>query len=333
MPTAFLTGGTGFLGGHVARALLAEGWTLRALARERPRRRDALSDLAVQRISGDLTRSADLARAAAGCDAIVHAAGIVKARRLENYRDVNARGTQRLVEAARETAANALFVYISSQAAAGPARNGRPVAEGDPARPVSWYGISKREGEEAVERGWKGPWIALRPGVLYGPGDTGLLAYFRMAASGWLPVPAGASRIQIGSAEQAALAITRAASRRDLAGRAGFVCDPAPIALGALAAEIARLPPRAARLVPVPDALVRLAGLAETLRESATRRSRPFNADKAKEILAGDWLCDSSPMRSDLALPPPISLADGLRATWDWYREAGWVHPRRRKRV
>ena len=333
MPTAFLTGGTGFLGGHVARALLAEGWTLRALARERPRRRDALSDLVVQRISGDLTRSADLARASAGCDAIVHAAGLVKARTLEDYRDVNARGTQRLVEAARETAPNALFLFVSSQAAAGPARDGRPVAEGDPARPISWYGISKREGEKAVERVWKGPWIVLRPGVLYGPGDPGLLAYFRMAASGWLPVPAGASRIQIGSAEQAALAIALAARRRDLAGRAGFVCDPGPITVGALAAEIARLPRRAARLVPLPAALVRLAGLLETVRESATRRSRLFNADKAKEILAGDWVCDSSPMRGDLALPPPIPLAEGLRATWEWYLRAGWIRPSRREKV
>ena len=75
-------------------------------------------------------------------------------------------------------------MLVSSQAAAGPARDGRPVTESDPALPVSWYGLSKREGEEAVARLWKGPWTILRPGVVFGPGDRGLLAYFRMAARG-----------------------------------------------------------------------------------------------------------------------------------------------------
>ena len=71
--------------------------------------------------------------------------------------------------------------------------------------------------------------------------------------------------------------------------------------------------------------LVRLAGAVETLREAATGRSRPFNADKAREILAGDWLCDPTPFRRDLALPQPPPLEDGLRETWDWYRKQGWL--------
>jgi nucleoside-diphosphate-sugar epimerase len=326
MPTALLTGATGFLGHHVAAALLAEGWGVRALARDRERRRTPGPwNPAVGRVAGDLSDSTDLAAAAAGCDAIVHVAGVIKARRLADYREVNAAGTERLVRAAQQSAAGALFVLVSSQAAVGPARSGRPVREEDPPRPVSWYGISKREGELAVERGWRGPWIVLRPGVLYGPGDRGLLTYFEMAASGWVPVPARRSRIQIGSGGQAAAAVARAASRRDLAGRAGFLCDPEPVRIGDLAAEIARLPSRPARLFGVPDALVRAAAFLETAREKATGKSRPFNADKARELLAGDWLCDPAPMRRDLGLPPPIPLAEGLRETWNWYVQAGWI--------
>jgi hypothetical protein len=61
------------------------------------------------------------------------------------------------------------------------------------------------------------------------------------------------------------------------------------------------------------------------LRETITRESRPFNADKARELLAGDWLCDPGPMRRDLALPQPSRLEDGLRNTWEWYRKEGWL--------
>ncbi len=322
--TAFVTGATGFLGSHVAEALLRAEWKVRALRRPAAR---AVFDRGptLEWVPGNLSSATDLRALIAGCQAIVHVAGLVKARTLEDYREVNLRGTERLLAAARKSAPDALFLLVSSQAAAGPAVEGRPVREGDSARPISWYGVSKREGEQAVERQWKGPWIILRPGVVYGPRDRGLLALFATAARGWVPVPAASSRIQLIAAERVALAIERAAGRPDLSGRTGFLCDPEPVTIATLAAALARLPERPARLARIPDLLVRLAGLGETLLEAATRRSRPFNADKAREILAGDWVSDPAPMGRDLALPPPVALEDGLRATWDWYVQEGWL--------
>ena len=322
----FLTGATGFVGRHVARALREDRWSVRALCRRSPSAAaGAPADPGFETVVGDLSSTAELEAGLADCEAIVHVAGLVKARTLEEYRLVNRRGTERLVRAGLSRAPNALFLLVSSQAAAGPARDGRPVTEDDPARPVSWYGVSKREGEEAVASDWRGPWIILRPGVLYGPGDRGLLTYFRLAASGWLPIPAARTRIQMGAVEEFALAVARALRRPDLAGRRGFLCDPAPLALRDLGLALATLPARRPRLVPIPNTVVRLAGLFETVRESLTGRSRPFNADKARELLAGDWLCDPTPMRTDLALPAPAPLAEGLRQAWDWYRAAGWL--------
>ena len=174
MPAAFVTGGTGFVGWHVAKALLAEGWSVRALARGGPLRQTGLDELPVDVVAGDLPATAASAtsatsyvdRALQGCSAVVHCAGLVKARSLADYRAVNVLGTEHLVEASAKVCPTAVFVYVSSQAAAGPSRDGRPVAEGDPAKPVSDYGLSKLEGERAVARGWPGPRIVLRPGVL-----------------------------------------------------------------------------------------------------------------------------------------------------------------------
>ena len=326
MATAFLTGGTGFLGGHVARALCGAGWTVRMLARDLARVRGGLLEgLPVTSTEGDLSDEERLARQLEGADAIVHVAGLVKARSLADYREVNVASTRRLLRAGVRSAPGAVWVQVSSQAAVGPAREGVPVAEGDASRPISWYGLSKREGEIAVEQEWKGPWTVLRPGVIYGPGDRGLFVYFRMAAAGWIPLPAGRSRIQMIAADRAALGIARAASRADLSGRVGFLCDPEPVRIEDLAREIAKLPPTPARIFRVPDAAVRLLGRGESLLEAFTRHSRAFNADKAREVLAGDWLCDGSPMARSLALPPPRPLGEGLRELWEWYRAAGWL--------
>lgn len=308
----------------MARALVEEGWSVRILARSDPARAPLLAGVPVETFSGDLSAASNLSAAVAGCDAIVHLAGLTKARTLEDYREVNARGTERLVAAAARTAPAATFVHVSSQAAAGPARGGRPVSASDPPRPVSWYGITKLEGEEAVRREWKGAWIVARPGVVYGPGDPGLLTYFRAAATGFLPVPGGGRRIQIASAGWVARALARAAGRPDLSGLTGFLCHPDPVTIGELARILARLVPGGARLLPVPDLFVRAAGLAETIRETVTRRSRPFNADKARELLAGEWLCEPGFGR-ELDLPAPEPLERGLSEAWEWYRRQGWL--------
>jgi len=324
---AFLTGGTGFVGSHVARALSTEGWSVRALAR-RPESAAArsLAEMPAEFVAGDLSdRSGETLRGALrGCRAIVHVAGLVKARSLEDYRETNVRATERLLAAGNASAPGALFVLVSSQAAAGPAREGQPVREEDAPQPVSWYGLSKREGETAVARDWKGPWVVLRPSVVYGPGDRGLLTLFAAAARGWVPVPAGSSRIQLIHASRAALGIARAADRPDLAGRTGFLTDPDPIRIRDLAAILASLPERRARLVRIPAALVRAAGAVETLREALTGASRSFNSDKAREILAGDWLC-APVLQEKLDLSAPSPLEDGLRSTWRWYQQAGWL--------
>ena len=330
MPTAFLTGGTGFVGAHTARALAAGGWRVRLLAR-RPEaaRAGLLEGVPIEPVPGDLSASGLPEAALSGVDAIVHVAGLTKARSLEDYREINARGTERLLRSAARICPDALFVLVSSQAAAGPARGGLPVTERDAPRPVSWYGVSKREGEEAVAHLWQGPWHVVRPGVVYGPGDRGLLQYFQMAARGIVPIPAGRSRVQVIAAERTALALARAAARRDLAGRTSFLCDPPPVALEDLARMIGALPARRPRFVAVPDFGVRALGTLETGIELLTRRSRPFNADKARELLAGDWLCDPAPLARALDLPPPVGLAEGLRAAWDWYRAAGWLSGKR----
>ncbi len=121
------------------------------------------------------------------------------------------------------------------------------------------------------------------------------------------------------------MAVARAAGQPELSGQVRFLCDPEPVAVGDLAAAIAAESGRRGRLVRVPDAVVRLLGGAETLVETLTRRSRPFNADKARELLAGDWLCDAGPVARELSLPAPIPLREGLSAAWSWYRAAGWL--------
>jgi dihydroflavonol-4-reductase len=112
--TVLLTGGTGFVGAHVARALVDEGETVRCLVR--PSSRSAnLAGLPVQRVAGDLTDLRSLQRAAAGCDVVYHCAADYRLYARdpgELYRN-NVDGTRNVMQAAAEAGARRV-VYTSS---------------------------------------------------------------------------------------------------------------------------------------------------------------------------------------------------------------------------
>lgn len=324
LPTAFFTGATGFVGSHAARHFLSEGWRVKALVR-RPER-PGLLPAGVEVVAGDVS-GGRYGEAIDGSDAIVHVAGVTKARNLREYMAGNAAGTEALVRTAREASPSARFVLISSQSAAGPSRDGRPVREDDEPSPVSWYGISKLAGERSVADGWPGSWAIVRPSVVYGPGDPGLLQLFSTVARGWAPILAGGGRrIQLIAAEDLARVLLAAATRPALAARRGFAAGP-PVTMGDLVGFAASLRRPPARRVPVPALALRAAGWFETLRESLSGRSRPFNRDKAREVLQTDWICDPTPYLRDAGVEDLAPWREGIARTIAWYQREGWIPP------
>src|SRR3954470_2428325 len=138
-----LTGGSGFLGSYVAEQFTAAGHTVRALVRPRSDKRLLEKLPRVELAPGAVEDRASLGPAVAGVDAVVHVAGIVKARKPADFFEVNAQGTRNLVEAALAQGGLKRFVYVSSLAAVGPSPDGKPVHEDAEPRPVTQYGRSK----------------------------------------------------------------------------------------------------------------------------------------------------------------------------------------------
>jgi nucleoside-diphosphate-sugar epimerase len=320
--TVFLTGGTGFVGSHVAREFLARGWRVQALVQ-------GIARLAAagEVVPGDLTDAAGPGRHLAGCAVVVHCAGATRAGSLAEFRRLNVGGTEALVRAVRASCPEATFVHVSSQAAAGPSRDGMPVRETDLPDPVSWYGRSKLEGELAVMAQHRGPWCVVRPSVVYGPGDPGLLSMFAIVARGVAPVVAGGrGRVQLLAAEDLARILVAAAQRPDLHGRRAFAAGDT-VSMGDLVREVATFRTPRARPVAVPAGAVRFLGLVASLWGAVTRTTSAFNRDKVRDMLQSDWLCESDPFLRDLAVAPVIRWQEGIRNTCRWYVEARWLAP------
>ena len=168
-----LTGATGFLGRTVARHLAARGHALRVLARPTSRL-EGLPE-GVEVATGDVTDAGSLARAAEGCDAIVHVAALVKiwVPDPEHFEAVNVGGLRNALAAAR--AAGARLVYTSSFIALGPSGPGAlDAARPHPGPPFrNAYERTKARADALAREAAAGGQdvVTLYPGVIYGPGD------------------------------------------------------------------------------------------------------------------------------------------------------------------
>jgi len=174
----FLTGGTGFIGGAVARRLRARGDDVRALVRT-PGKATALAANGCEIVAGDLTDKAAIRSGVEGCDAVVHAAasyeiGVPKSRHPDIY-ETNVQGTERVMRAALEAKVPRV-VYVSTCAAFGNT-GGKIVDEtyGHQGGFPTFYEETKHEAHLLVKRMIDEehlPAIIVMPGGTYGPGDT-----------------------------------------------------------------------------------------------------------------------------------------------------------------
>ena len=177
---ALVTGATGFIGSHLVEALVQRGAQVRCLVRNK-RHLGWVKDFPVEFVVGNCQEKNSLKQAVKDVDQVFHLAGVTTAVKEKTYFEVNALGTENLVQACIENNTRLQkFIYLSSQAAAGPCRSGGKKKESDPCEPVSPYGKSKLLGEElALSHSHELPLLILRPCSVYGPRDKGFYALFK----------------------------------------------------------------------------------------------------------------------------------------------------------
>jgi nucleoside-diphosphate-sugar epimerase len=321
MPERVLvTGATGFVGSYIARAFVEAGYEVLCGVRASSDLR-WISDLPIERVPLDLSgRLENLPQAVESADLVVHAAGITRARRAEDYYSINAEGTGRLADAALGAGVRR-FVLISSLAARGP----DDPTKGERDHPESTYGRSKLKGEAHLRSvGGRMEAVVLRPAAVYGPRDTDLLPLFKMASRGWLLLPSGANLLQPAYVEDVARAAVAAAG--ESVGFGPFpVAEPGSYTWKDVVAALEKALGRRVRAVRLPAAAFTLAGRA------AEWAARPFSAvpvfdeRRGRDLGFRTWTCDTSATEEALGWRAEVALPEGLERTARWYGQVGWL--------
>ncbi len=321
----FVTGGTGFVGAHLVKALRARGDRVTCLVRRPPpdlAERPGWRDVRVER--GDLDDADALRRGCAGAEVVFHVAGKVVARDALEFMATNRDGTANVLEAAQDHGV-ARFILVSSIAAAGPTVPGQPIDEARHPAPVTDYGRSKLAAEVLV-RALDFPWTIVRPPVVYGEWDRGTLQIFRLAQRAVAPVFGdGSQELSVIHAEDLARALIATATTTAAAGRVYFAAHPTTTTGRDLLLACGRALGRAPRTVPVPPLVAR--GVLWTLGSLAHLAGRAtfLSADKANEYLAPAWTCRADALTRDTGWRASIDLDTGLHRTAAWYRAQGWL--------
>lgn len=310
-----VTGASGFLGCAVAAHLVAAGHDVRTLQR-RPSGVAGAAD-----VRGTITAPADIARAVDGAEGVVHlAAKVSLTGPPAEFRAVNVEGTRSLLDAA-ERAGVSRFVQVSSPsvAHAGSALSGVGAGPADPHRARGQYARTKAEAELVALARDSASFrvVAVRPHVVWGPGDTQLVGRIvERARRGRLPLlNGGTALIDSTYVDNAASGIAAALACADEAnGRAFVLTNGEPRPVGDLIAGICLAagapPPRWS----IPAWIGRSAGAAieRVWAMVPTADEPPMTRFLAEQLSTAHWF-DQRETRAALAWSPTVSIDEGLR--------------------
>ena len=323
-----VTGATGFTGGHLARTLVAQGHTVRALVRPKSNTAD-LVKAGVEPFEGQLADAADVKAAAAGCEKIFHIAAVFRTAGHpdEYYTQVNVGGTLNVLEAARIHGCERV-VHCSTGGVHG--HIARPPAdENYPFAPDDIYQRSKLEAEKAasaaIARGQ--PISIFRPGAIYGEGDLRFLKLFSaIQKRRFIMIGPGTTRLHMVHVDDLVQGIMLCGSEANALGQIFIIAGPEAPMLNEIAATGADIMgvPRPKLHIPVWP--VYTAGwLCEMLcvpfkidpplhrrRVGFFTHHREFDIGKARRLLG---------------YAPRVSVREGIERTVKWYAANGYLKP------
>ncbi|HEX9767672.1 MAG TPA: SDR family NAD(P)-dependent oxidoreductase [Kiloniellales bacterium] len=310
--TVALTGANGFLGRALTEHLLARGWQVRALLR---RPAPDLAAMGAVPVPGALEERESLDRLVEGADAVVHCAGLVKARNRSEFLAVNVAGTARAAEAAAACPRPPRFLLISSLAAREPS--------------VSAYAASKRGAEQALAAHGGGlEHCTLRPPAIYGPGDRATLPLFRQLARGFLFVPrVPGARLSLLHVQDLAAVVERLLAGNAWAGRTLEVDDGRAGGYGwsDLVEAAGRHLGRPVRPLAVPRGLLWGPAQVNQWLSGARGRATYYSPGKINEFFHPDWVARTSADGPLGGWRARFTFETGFPATLEWYRAEGWM--------
>ncbi len=303
---AAVTGATGFVGTHLIRELVAQGYMVKALTR-----RPQPESVNIEWISGDLENIPALGRLIEKTDVVFHLAGLIKARTAEDFSRINSQSVTTLMDILAKSSAKPHLVLLSSLSAR--------------ERDLSHYAESKRKGEEnLIAHGADLPWTILRPPGIYGPKDRETLKIFKAISARIAPLPGGPeNRTSWIYAPDLARAMIAVSNNQKCFGKILDVDDGTKNGYSIkemydTASDILDISPIQFVL---PKAILKTFAHVNVLFSTIFAYTPMVTPEKVNELCYPDWICHGPHVMKMTNWKPETDLKQGFKKTLKWYKE------------
>ena len=326
-----VTGSTGFLGSHLCELLKQSGHEVYAQARNEKK----FQQFKVQGrfVKGDLeTEKANhwVSKLPEDLDTVIHAAGIVHSFKEGAFYKINTEGTKQLIEDLKIKYPKLHFIFLSSLSAAGPSLQS-PVNEKTIEEPVSHYGRSKLLAEKMILNEAPKEWSIsiVRPPMIIGPRDEGVLDIFKMVKSG-IALKAG---MKIKTKMYSFICIfdvtkfiLKLVEKETVHKETYFISHSKLISFEDLVQGIKEAREQK-RLWTLPIPLILLKSLARLLKYGNQLFSLNFRLtpDKVSELIPPEWTCSPQKAFREFNFDVDWSLKKTIKVTLDDYEKRNWL--------
>ncbi|MFD0710315.1 NAD-dependent epimerase/dehydratase family protein [Paenibacillus sp. GCM10027626] len=327
--SALVTGGTGFLGGQLARRLHQLGWNVAVIGRNE-QAGYALQAAGIRFIQGDLRDQAAVEAACSGIDTVFHCAALSSPwGSYQSFYSCNVEATAHVIAGCQKKGA-ARLVNVSTPSIYFNGRDQLNIREDYPlpARPVNAYAATKRLAEEAVAAAHRPSaglvTITLRPRAIFGPGDSAILPrLIRANNSSGVPLfRNGNAMLDLTYIDNAVDAlIAAAAAPVEAAGQAYNITNGEPVQLKEALNQLFKLlrEPMRSRRIPFPLAKS-MAALLEAAAWLRPGRPEPVMTRYTVSLLSISQTFDIAAAQKKLGYAPRISIQEGLEHFAEWWR-------------
>jgi len=316
-----IIGASGFVGKNLALEF-AQNESLSVLARPTSDIELFKNNPRIRIVFGDLETNQGLAEALNGIEVVIDCAAKNMGRSYWEFYRTNVQGTANLINAMLKTNVRKLL-YLSSHAACGPCACNEPRRENEPAKPVSFYGRTKKMAEDLVRKSGLS-YTIVRPVAVYGPHDKEILTYVKLLNYGICPVVGfGPKYINLIYVKDLVQLIVKIVDRDHFTNSVYFVNDGQCYSFDSLLEMIAHALHKRNLKIVVPRSLALLVGLLNDVFMSDNKRL--VTRDKVRELACRYWVCSSANIDRVIGFKPRYKFEHGIVETIDWYHQQGFL--------
>lgn len=324
MKKIVITGSNGFIGSFLAKKLIQQKYDVTCFVRY-----DSNIELLPENskiVYVDFSNDKEISNLLQNQEIIIHVAALTRAKKWQQFKKINIELTDKLITFYNRTSSLKQFIFISSQAAAGPAKNKYPKTESDLCSPISMYGKSKLAAENLVRDKAEKPWTIIRPVAVFGPGEKDFLQIFKMVKK-HISIFAGYSKkyINLISVDDLTDIIIKTIGNQKAFNQVFFASDGNAYSWNDFISNLEKALNTFSIRFRIPDILLLPAALFSEFCAFHREKIPLFNREKVKEMKQQYWLVSNKKVKELLNFTASSNLQLNLRKTYDWYKEKGWL--------